>query len=156
MVKRTVTAPNDEPEQGKFKLPSEGEHLFQVVDKWADKTDYNVIITKLEVAEGDEIGRSILHRVNLDSEWKGFFLTRLFLKAIGEPYKGEFEVDDDMWIGKCFYASVIHNLGNNGKTYANIDQFNFEKMFDNSGAPTKMTPEEKQKAIDSNQIAWDE
>ncbi len=156
MVKRTVTAPNDEPEQGKFKLPSEGEHLFQVVDKWADKTDDNVIITKLEVAEGDEIGRSILHRVNLDSEWKGFFLTRLFLKAIGEPYKGEFEVDDDMWIGKCFYASVIHNLGNNGKTYANIDQFNFEKMFDNSGAPTKMTPEEKQKAIDSNQIAWDE
>lgn len=156
MVKRTVTAPNDEPEQGKFKLPSEGEHLFQVVDKWADKTDDNVIITKLEVAEGDEIGRSILHRVNLDSEWKGFFLTRQFLKAIGEPYKGEFEVDDDMWIGKCFYASVIHNLGNNGKTYANIDQFNFEKMFDNSGAPTKMTPEEKQKAIDSNQIAWDE
>lgn len=164
MVKRTVTAPNDEPEQGKFKLPSEGEHLFQVVEKWADKTDDNVIITKLEVAEGDEIGRSILHRVNLDSEWKGFFLTRLFLKAIGEPYKGEFEVDDDMWIGKCFYASVIHNKEKdkrtgevvpNGKTYANIDQFNFDKLADNSGSPTKMTPEEKQKAIDSNQIAWD-
>jgi len=156
MVKRTVTAPNDEPEQGKFKLPSEGEHLFQVVDKWADKTDDNVIITKLEVAEGDEIGRSILHRVNLDSEWKGFFLTRLFLKAIGEPYKGEIDIDDDMWIGKCFYATIIHNVSvNNGKTYANIDQFNFDKLADNSGSPTKMTPEEKQKAIENNEIEWD-
>lgn len=156
MVKRTVTAPNEEPEQRKFELPSEGEHQFQIVDKWTDKTD-DIIIVKLEVAEGEELGRSILHRVNLDSGWKGFFLTRLFLKAIGEPYKGEIDIDDDMWIGKCFYATIIHNVSvNNGKTYANIDQFNFDKLADNSGSPTKMTPEEKQKAIDSNQIAWDE
>lgn len=163
MVKRTVQMPDDEPEQRTFELPSEGEHQFQVVDKWTDKTDDNIIIVKLEVAEGEELGRSILHRVNLDSEWKGFFLTRLFLKAIGEPHKGEVEIDDDMWIGKCFYASVIHNVSaNNGKTYANIDQFNFDKvvelpdLMEKSEARTdKMTPEEKQKAIENNEIAWD-
>ena len=161
-MKRKVQAQNEEPEQRRFELPSEGEHQFQVVDKWEDKNDDNIIIVKLEVSDGDEIGRSILHRVNLDSEWKGFFLTRLFLKAIEEPYKGEFEVDDDNWIGKCFYATIIHNQGNNGKTYANIDIFNFDrKVSDQYQEPktaevVEMTEEERQKAIDNNQIAWDE
>ena len=151
MTKRTVSAPEDEPNQRKFKLPSEGEHMFQVVDKWTDKVDENITIVKLEVAEGDELGRSILHRVNLNSEWKGFFLTRLFLKAIGEAYKGDFEVDDDMWIGRSFYASVIHNVATNGKTYANIDQFNFDKLIDNSNAPKA---NDKQETPDS--IQWDD
>ena len=150
MVKRTMTAPNDEPEQRKFELPSEGEHQMQVVDLWADKTNDNIIIVKLEVSEGEELGRSILHRVNLDSTWKGFFLTRLFLKAINEPYKGEIETDEDMWIGKVFYATIVHNIGNNGKTYANLDQFNFDKVVEQVNLN-----EERQKAVDSNQIAWD-
>lgn len=151
MTKRQVSAPEDEPNQRTFELPSEGEHMFQVVDKWTDKVDENITIVKLEVADGDELGRSILHRVNLDSEWKGFFLTRLFLKAIGEPYKGDFEVDDDMWIGRSFYATVIHNIGSNGKTYANIDQFNFEKLVDNS-----ITPSFEKDKINPEEIAWDD
>lgn len=161
-MKRTVQASNDEPEQKRFELPSVGEHQFQVVDKWALDTDENIIVVKLEVSEGDELGRSILHRVNLDSEWKGFFLTRLFLKAIEEPYKGEFEVDDDNWIGKCFYATIIHNQANNGKTYANIDTFIFErKVSDQYQEPKpaeviEMTDEERQKAIGNNTVAWDE
>ncbi len=150
MVKRTMNLPNDEPEQRKFELPSEGEHQFQIVDLWTDKTDDNIIIVKLEVSEGEELGRSILHRINLDSEWKGFFLTRLFLKAIGEPYKGEVEVEPDNWIGRVFYATIIHNVGNNGKTYANIDQFNFDKVIEQVDLSKKddgKIPEE---------IAWDE
>ena len=149
MVKRTITAGQDEPEQRKFELPSETMHLFQIVDLWSDKTDDNIIITKLEVAEGDELGRSILHRVNLDITWKGFFLTRLFLKSIGEPYKGEFEADTDVWIGKLFYATVVHNLGNNGKTYANIDQFNFDKVVEQTS-----TTFNEQKPL-SDTVAWD-
>jgi len=163
-MKRTVSAPNEEPEQRRFELPSEKEHKFQVVDKWEDESDPNVITTKIEVAGGDEEGRTTLHRVNLDSDWKGFFLTRLFLKAIGEPYKGEFEVDDDMWIGKSFYATIIHNTSeNNGKTYANIDEFNFDKEIDQPILPQKedkpqeqtMTPEEHQQKVDANEIEWD-
>lgn len=163
-MKRQVSTSNEEPEQRKFELPSEGEHQFQVVDKWEDKNDDNIVIVKLEVSEGDETGRSILHRVNLDSKWKGFFLTRLFLKSISEPYKGEFEIDDDNWIGKCFYATIIHNQGNNGKTYANIDQFIFDRPIEQAVTPDilpsedekDMTNDERQIKIDNNNIAWDE
>lgn len=149
MTKRTLITSDDEPEQRTFELPSAGEHMFQVVDKWGDKGDSNIIIVKLEVAEGEELGRSILHRVNLDTEWKGFFLTRLFLKAISEPYKGEFEVDDDNWIGKCFSATVIHNIGSNGKTYANIDSYNFDKAIEQ--VDTKVEPKKG-----GEEVAWDE
>jgi len=129
MVKRQLKTSDEEPEQRKFELPSEDiEHLFQVSDLWVSKDDENLIIVKCEVAEGVELGRSLLHRVNLDVEWKGFFLTKLFLKAIKEPYKGDIEVDDDAWIGKLFNATVIHNIADNGKTYANIDQYNFDKV----------------------------
>lgn len=129
-MKRTINAPDNEPENKTFELPSEGEHCFQVVDVFADKNDENIVVTKLEIADGPEIGRSILHRVNLDSEWKGFFFTRMFLKVLGEPYKGEFEADSDNWIGRLFYATIKHNQGNNGKTYANIDTFNFDKKIE--------------------------
>ena len=127
-MQRTVNMPNEEPEQKRFELPSENvEHLFQVVDL-IDSPDPDIAIAKIEIAEGDEIGRSLLHRVNMDSEWKGFFLTRLFLKAIGEPYKGDdVVIDPDNWPGRQFYSSVIHNKGTSGKIYANIDQYNFEK-----------------------------
>jgi hypothetical protein len=152
MVKKTLIASNDEPEQVRFEIPSEGEHQFQVVDLWTDKNDENIILVKLEVSEGDELGRSILHRVNLDNNWKGFFFTRMFLKAINEPHKGEFEVDTDMWVGRVFYATIIHNIANNGKTYANIDQFNFDKVVEQVNLKVD---EERQKAIDSNEIAWD-
>ena len=148
MTKRTVSAPDTEPEQRTFELPSaDTEHRFQVVDMWTDNSDSNVIITKCEVAEGEELGRSLLHRVNQDSEWKGFFLTRLFLKAIGEPYKGEFTIDDDNWIGKEFYSTVTHNVGNNGKTYANIDKYNFDKVI-----PVDTQIEKKE---GSEEVAWD-
>lgn len=152
-MKRRLKASNDEPEQRIYELPSEGnEHLFQVVDKWIDKNDDNIIITRIEVAEGDETGRTILHRVNLNQEWNGFFLTRLFLKAINEPYKGDFDVDDDMWIGRCFYATVIHNQAANGKTYANIDQFNFEKKPE-TGLETK---ENKTFFEKQEEVGWDD
>jgi hypothetical protein len=127
-MKKSMNQPDTEPEQKRFELPSEGEHQFQVVDILPDANNPDIVMVKLEVADGEELGRSILHRVNLDENWKGFFLTRLFLKAIGEPYKGAFDADSDMWIGKQFYETIVHNKSEkNGKTYANIDEFIFDK-----------------------------
>jgi len=127
MVQRKMNMGNEEPEQRKFLMPSEGQHLLQVVDI-LDSDDQDIIVTKLEVCGGDEEGRTMLHRVSLDTAWKGFFLTRLFLKAVSEPYKGpDVVVDSDNWIGRQFYATVIHNKAKNNKTYANIDEFNFDK-----------------------------
>jgi len=153
MVKKYGTTSNEEPEQNKFELLSEGEYLLQVVDLFPYKEDENIVIVKLEVAEGEEMGRSIIHRVNMDFGWKGFFATRLFLKALKQPYKGDIEIDSDMWPGLCFYANIVHNKADNGKTYANIDSYNFDKevkQFNENIDP------ERQKKIDNNELAWDE
>lgn len=139
MVKRSYNLPDDEPENKKFDLPSEKEHLFKVVAVYDEnsemavklKIDSDTVYAKCEVVGGDEEGRTLLQRCSLDENWKGFFLTRLFLKAIGEQYKGNgLEIDTDRWIGRQFYATVIHN----GK-FANIDTYNFEKKVEDV-APT--------------------
>ena len=137
MVKRSYSNMGDtEPDQKEFKIPTEKEHLFQVVDVYdINNNEYEFdlgpddVCARLEVCGGEEEGRSILNRLSLDINWKGFFATRLFLKAIGEEYKGnKVDIDTNNWIGKQFYATVVHNQAKNGKTYANIEKFNFEKV----------------------------
>ena len=94
MVTRTATK-NEEP--ANYAKPSEGTtHLFQIVDCWdiddphpKISLDENTVLVKLEVKGGEEEGRTMLHRVSLDDKWDGFFRTQIFLKCIGEPYKGE-------------------------------------------------------------------
>lgn len=130
-MKRNYSIDNTEPEESNFKIPSEKEHLLQVIDvnplRLPDGTeDDNIQIVKLEVVGGEEEGVSLLNRIRLDQSEKAFYFTRLFLKAIGEPYKGEFELDIDHWIGRQFYATVKHTKVKD-KTYANIDQYNFDK-----------------------------
>lgn len=146
-MKKQMKAGSDEPDAKKFEMPSEGTHSFLVVDANPDKVNADLILVKLEVCDGPEFGRSILHRVNLDESWKGFFLTRLFLKAIGEPYKSDFAVDTDMWIGKSFCAKIVHNPSKDGtKVYANIDKFDFDTIA-KVGQPTKSEPKE---------VSWEE
>lgn len=128
MVTRTATS-EGEPEQMSFALPSEDrKHLFQITESWDIdnphkklNTDENTVIVKLEVVDGDEAERTMLHWVNLDDKWTGFFRTKLFLKSIGEPYNGvDFPIISDNWQARRFYATVTHT--DDGK-YANIDQF---------------------------------
>ena len=147
MVQRNARGNDQEPEQKAFDNPSEKEHLFQVTDVLPDfSNDPDIVFAKCEVVGGDEEGRTLLNRLSLDDTWKGFFGTRLFLKAIGEPYKGtEFPIDTENWVGKQFYATVVHN----GK-YANIKEYNFEKMVEQQhiGKPkVEKKPDE---------VAWDE
>lgn len=153
MVKRNAKATDQEPDQKSFDLPSEKEHLFQCTDVFDmqnkpanfEITDPDIVYAKLEVVGGEEEGRTILNRLNLDDSFKGFFATRLFLKAIGEPYKGsDFQIDTENWVGRQFYATVVHN----GK-YANIKEYNFEKLVDNH----HLVREEKK---NGEEIAWDE
>jgi len=149
MVVRLVTAPDNEPDNATFEMPSAKEHLFQVVD-FIEQDDPDIVLAKFEVVGGEEEGRSLLNRLSLDSSWKGFFATRLFLKAVGLPYKGEIDIDTEDWIGRQFYATVVHN-GSNGKTYANIKEYNFEKVVENKTQhkPTSET-------VSKQEIAWDE
>jgi len=140
MIKRSVNAPDTEPDKKQFDLPSPKEHLFQVSDVFTCEDEMGVklgldkdtVSVKCEVVGGDEEGRTLLCRLSFDPDWKGFFATRMFLKAIGCQYKGDnFPVDSDEWQGRQFYATVIHKSG-----YANIKEYNFDKLVDNSNAPT--------------------
>ena len=154
MVKRAASAPEQEPEQAEYEKPSEGEHLFQVVDVREDIDDNpDIVHAKLEVCGGDEEGRTILNRLSLDDNWKGFFATRLFLKAIGQPYKGDnFPIDTNEWIGRQFYAEIVHNESK-GKIYANIKEYNFEKQVEQAverGSEQSTTNKPKE------EIAWDD
>lgn len=160
MVQRNAKSNNEEPEQKTFEMPSEKEHLFQVVDVYDQANpsehfsidDPDIVFVKVEVSGGDEEGRTILIRLSLDDEWKGFFATRLFLKSIAEQYKGEeFPIDTDNWIGRQMYATIVHNESANGKTYANIGEYNFEKMVEQADPvppAADPTPEEEK--------AWDD
>lgn len=152
MVKRTYDLPEEEPEQSAFEKPSQKEHLFQVVDIFTSademgrklKLDDNTVSVKCEIVGGDEEGRTLLNRLSLDENWKGFFFTRLFLKAIGQDYKGKaLLIDTDLWCGCQFYATVIHN-----GEYANIKEYNFDKIIKQSNNPGKTT--------DPKDIAWEE
>jgi len=145
MVKRNASG-QEEPEQKQFDLPSAKEHLFQVSDILEDiDSDPDIVHAKCEVVGGDEEGRTLLNRLSLDDKWKGFFATRLFLKAVGCEYKGDnFPIDTDEWQGRQFYATVIHKSG-----YANIKEFNFEKMIEKSEQKLGRTNE-------GGEVVWDE
>ena len=151
-MKRTVTAPDTEPEQKDFPKPSAKEHLFQVSDIFTKddeigqkmKLDQDTVAVKCEVCGGDEEGRTLLNRVSLDPDFKGFFATRLFLKAVGLDHKGEITIDTDDFQGRQFYATVIHKDG-----YANIEKFNFEKGVEQADSPSAG-------AKSDDQVAWDE
>lgn len=146
MVKRTVNMGSEEPDKG-FINPSEKEHCFQIVDVLEDfNNDIDIVFVKCEVVGGEENGRSLLQRLSLDQTSKGFFATRLLLKAIGEEYKGDkIDIDTDSWIGCRFYSTVVHN----GK-YANIDEYNFEKKINQFN---KKIDEVKK---EGDEVAWDD
>lgn len=131
MVQGQGSADNEEPQQRVFKLPSVKEHLFQCVD--VDEKiseDPNIVFAKIEVVDGEEKARTTMIRLTLDHNDKGYFATRLFLKVIGEEYKGkDFSYDTDNWIGKQFKATIVHNKSKDElKTYANIEEYNFDDM----------------------------
>lgn len=159
-MKRTYNIEDKEPTESNFKIPSEKEHLFQVVDVNPHKSpsgyeDENIQVVKLEVVGGEEKGLSILNRVNLNDQENAFYYSRLFLKAIGEPYKGQFSVNVDNWVGKQFYATVKHSKSKDGtKTYANIGEYNFNKVVDNSNVSRETS--NPGGVNDPKSIAWDE
>lgn len=69
---------------------------------------------------GPYLGSTIFHNVtfmgrNADgSARKGAGMAIAFLKAIGEPWEGDFEYDTDNWIGRSFRAKLKVSKDMNG------------------------------------------
>ncbi len=163
MVQRNASADNEEPVQSDFEKPSEKEHLFQVSDVYDEENhpenfdidDPDIIFAQCEVVGGDEEGRTLLIQCCLDDSLKRFYYTRMFLKVIGQQYKGDnFPIDSDEWQGKQFYATVVHTKGKNDKYYANVKEYNFEKMVEKNptGAGGGKDIDNKPESA----ISWDE
>jgi hypothetical protein len=158
-MKRSFNLDANEPEQKKFDLPSEKEHLFTVTDIFTNqdemgqklRLDDDSVSVKLEVVGGDEAGRTMLHRMNLNEQSKGFFATRLFLKATGQDYKGKIDIDTDLWCGLSFYATVIHN-----GQYANIDKFNFDKKVEQIAPARRTAAGIVDAVVNPEDIKWNE
>lgn len=158
MVKRHAQGSQEEPEQKKFEKPSEREHLFQVTDIFTDqdemgqklKLDSDTVSAKCEVVGGDEEGRTLLQRMTLDDKNKGFWATRIFLKATGQDYKGDITIDTDMWCGLQFYATVVHN-----GDYANIKEYNFDKKIEQRKSFKEMPSTNPGGITDPKDIAWE-
>lgn len=158
MVKRSYNLPEQEPEKKEFPRPTEKEHLFQVVDIY-DYTseigqrlnlDENTVSAKVEVVGGEEEGRTLVMRLSLDDNNKGYFFTRMFLKATGQDYKGKVNIDTDYWCGLQFYATVKHN-----GDYANIKEYNFDKKVEQTVKSSKEVAENLGKPIEPSDIQWD-
>ncbi len=117
MVKRTVNMPDEDPSEKSYPVVPVGEHKFRIIDV-LPTDDVDTVSCKLEVISDSAKEMSMLHRTSISEKNKFFWLTRLLLKCIGEPCRGNVEIDTDAWIGRTFTGRVEHS----GK-YANIREF---------------------------------
>ena len=79
--------------------------------------DDKVTVT-YEIIDGPHKGKTLKnHNVTFfktrSAKGAGFALD--FLKSIGEPWQGQFEVDEKRWINKYVMAHVVHKPGSDGK-----------------------------------------
>lgn len=93
-----------------FEPLPENSYDFQIIDgkeKLTKNGDQMVNVT-LEVVDSLEFnGRKVWHNiVFLPKEHKASGIAIHFLKTIGEPWEGKFEVDTDRWIGRRIRAKV--------------------------------------------------
>lgn len=99
-------------EEKSFSLLPEGEYRFQVTDIKTETEDYAQVLC--EVVDNQYEGKTILYRVVFSGKF--LWLTKLFLKCIGEPHnEGDLVIDTEAWIGRRFTGKVVHKNG-----YANI------------------------------------
>lgn len=128
-------------DQPQYKLISEGEKRFQITDIHSE--DEKQITLKCEVISEVDKGESVFYRISNDPSNKFFWLTKLFLKCIGEPHNGDVVIDTDAFIGRQFNGEVVHPVGKDGKTYANIKKLIYDEHY---------KPEFKS---DTDEIKWD-
>lgn len=122
-TKRKINMPEGE---GNFPLFPEGEARFQITnweyakDRTTGLPNEDVVVVTCESITEPTLGKTLLYRVNLTGDF--LWLTKLFLKCIGEQHTGEIDVDPEAWIGRRFTGEVKHTHSKDGKTYANVKQ----------------------------------
>jgi hypothetical protein len=100
--------------QDSFVIP-EGEYIMRIVKATEGQSksgDYQVTCN-LAVVEGEKKGFKVnYHRVTFLDPKKNPQAAGMsihFLKTIGQPWQGEYEINPGFWEGKCFLAYLVLN-----------------------------------------------
>lgn len=87
-----------------------GEHHFEITAAVLGKsksTGVDMVTATMKVVDGEARGRMVKYYVMLHPEGHpSVGMTLHFLKTIGEPYEGEFEVNEARWVGKHLIGTV--------------------------------------------------
>lgn len=113
-----------EPERKEFKLLADGEYTFFVkaVEEATSQAGNPMAKVTLAVAYGPSKGTLVWHNVTfLPPEAKGAFFAKKFLKAIGQPHKGNITVNVVAWAGKQFLGTVETEEWNGKKRNKLVD-----------------------------------
>lgn len=98
-----------EPERKEFRLLDDGEYTFfiKAVEEATSQAGNPMAKVTASVAYGPSKGTLVWHNVTfLPPEAKGAFFAKKFLKAIGQPHKGNISVNVLAWAGKQFLGTV--------------------------------------------------
>lgn len=99
-----------------FKAAPEGIYTLVILEASTEKDGMERITkngdryvsVKCEIDEGEFIGNKVWTNITfLPKDKKGAGMAVHFLKTIGEPWEGEFEVDTENWIGRRFKAKLV-------------------------------------------------
>lgn len=106
---------NPDNDKREFPVAPMGRYTLEIASA-TDEKNGNPLITKngdpyvsvrLKIADGTHKGVSIFHNVTFLPEGNpGYGMAIKWLKEIGEPWEGEFEVMPEQWIGNKVEAMV--------------------------------------------------
>lgn len=104
----------------KFFTGPDGEYNLKIVDVTPGTTGNGdpKVVVDYEIVDGPSKGLPInYHTITFfrDKASKGAGITLKFLKAIGEPYEGEFEWNEKNWMGRHVRAMVVMEEVSQGK-----------------------------------------
>lgn len=82
---------------------------------WKTRNGDDYVSVECEIDDqGDYFGKKVWHGVTImDPSKPGAGMAVKFLKSIGEPWEGQFDIDTDNWIDKKFRARL--DVGKNNK-----------------------------------------
>lgn len=99
----------------------DGEYILKIVSAQPGTTQNgdDKVTVDYEIAAGSFKGEQIsYHNITFfkDTNSKGAGIALNFLKCIGEPYEGQFEVDEKNWLGRRVKAMVTQEVQQFGKS----------------------------------------
>lgn len=120
---------------GGFREPiPEGEYVLKVISakEGKSKSGYPQVKVDFEVAHGDYVGKQVrfYYVTFMPKGNEGAGMAIHFLKCLGEPWEGPFEVNADNWLGKLVRANVVHEEynGYTNNKIAAIDALKAEEV----------------------------